>query len=59
MILCQGEPRTDLIGRNRHIPRSVINDMKPLEEPATLLLIANPVDIMTYLAFEYSNLPKN
>lgn len=33
--------------------------MKPLKKSAILLLIANPVDILTYFALEYSGLPKN
>lgn len=33
--------------------------MKPLKESAILLLIANPVDILTYFALQYSGLPKN
>ena len=53
-----GESRTDLIDRNRHILRSVINDMKPLKKSAILLLVANPVDILTYFALEFSGLPK-
>lgn len=32
--------------------------MKPLKESAILLLIANPVDVLTYFALEYSGLPK-
>lgn len=54
----KGESRTDLIDRNRHILRSVINDMKPLKKSAILLLVANPVDILTYFALEFSGLPK-
>lgn len=33
--------------------------MKPLKESAILLLIANPVDILTYFALELSGLPRN
>ena len=31
--------------------------MKPLKETAVLLLIANPVDVLTYFAHSYSGLP--
>lgn len=58
MLTFAGESRTDLIDRNRHILRSVINDMKPLKKSAILLLVANPVDILTYFALEFSGLPK-
>jgi len=35
----------------------VIKDMKPFNKEAILLLIANPVDILTYFALQYSGLP--
>lgn len=54
----KGESRTDLIGRNQSILQSVISDMKPFNPKAILLLIANPVDILTYFALQYSGLPK-
>jgi L-lactate dehydrogenase len=35
----------------------VIGDMKPIKENAILLLVANPVDVLTYFAHSYSGLP--
>jgi L-lactate dehydrogenase len=35
----------------------VIGDMKPIKETAILLLVANPVDVLTYFAHSYSGLP--
>lgn len=32
--------------------------MKPFNSKAILLLIANPVDVLTYFALQYSGLPK-
>jgi malate/lactate dehydrogenase len=55
--LFTGESRTDLIGRNQAILSSVIGDMKPIKETAILLLVANPVDVLTYFAHSYSGLP--
>jgi L-lactate dehydrogenase len=55
----KGESRTDLIGRNKSILESAISDMKPFREDTILLLVANPVDILTYFAHEYSGLPKH
>jgi L-lactate dehydrogenase len=52
-----GESRTDLLGRNKAILRSAINDMKPFKDNTILLLVANPVDVLTYLAQQYSGLP--
>ncbi|KIW07397.1 L-lactate dehydrogenase [Verruconis gallopava] len=53
----QGESRTDLLGRNKAILKSAINDMKPFKENTVLLLVANPVDVLTYIAQQYSDLP--
>ena len=54
-----GESRTDLLSRNLKILRSAINDMKPFREDAVLLLVANPVDVLTYFAQQMSGLPKS
>lgn len=48
-----------MIGRNQSILQSVISDMKPFNPKAILLLIANPVDILTYFTLQYSGLPKS
>lgn len=53
-----GESRTDLIGRNLTILESSIKDMKPFREDAVLLLVANPVDVLTYFAQKMVDLPK-
>ncbi|KAK5940388.1 hypothetical protein PMZ80_007808 [Knufia obscura] len=54
----EGESRTDLIGRNLKILSSAIEPMKPFREDAILLLVANPVDPLTYFAQKMSGLPK-
>jgi L-lactate dehydrogenase len=54
-----GESRADLIGRNKSILESAINDMKPLRSDTILLLVANPVDALTYFAQKFADLPKN
>ncbi|KAF3009748.1 hypothetical protein E8E13_009401 [Curvularia kusanoi] len=55
----KGESRTDLIGRNKSILKSAISDMQPFASNTILLLVANPVDIITYFAQQYSSLPKS
>ncbi|KAL6711406.1 hypothetical protein ACN47E_004340 [Coniothyrium glycines] len=55
----KGESRTDLIGRNKAILESAIGDMKPFNKDTVLLLVANPVDVLTYYAREYSGLPES
>ncbi|KAK5092147.1 hypothetical protein LTR70_005752 [Exophiala xenobiotica] len=54
----KGESRTDLIGRNLKILSKAIEDAKPIHEDAILLLVANPVDVLTYFAQKFSGLPK-
>jgi L-lactate dehydrogenase len=54
-----GETRLDLIDRNRRILKSVLESMIPLRPDAILLLVANPVDALTYYAQQFSGLPRN
>jgi L-lactate dehydrogenase len=51
-----GEPRTGLIERNKRILNSCIEGMKPLNSKAVLILVANPVDVLTSLAQKLSGL---
>lgn len=53
-----GESRTELIGRNYKILSSVIGSMQPIQKDAILMLVANPVDILTSIAQKLSGLPK-
>ena len=53
-----GESRLDLVGRNRDVLTSVIFSMWPIRPDAVLLLIANPVDVLTSLAQNMSGLPR-
>ncbi|KAI0604623.1 L-lactate dehydrogenase [Pyrenophora tritici-repentis] len=53
-----GESRTDLIGRNKAILESAISDMKTFRADTVLLIVANPVDILTFFAQKFSGLPK-
>ncbi|KAJ3144779.1 hypothetical protein HDU86_001497 [Geranomyces michiganensis] len=52
-----GETRVDLIGRNRAILSSVLESMKPFKKETVLLLVSNPVDLLTYFAQTSSGLP--
>jgi L-lactate dehydrogenase len=53
-----GESRRNLIDRNYSIIASVIQDMSPIRNDAVLLLVSNPVDVLTYFAQKLSGLPK-
>lgn len=52
------EPRTELIARNYKILESVIGSMQPLNKDAILMVVANPVDILTCIAQKLSGLPR-
>ncbi|KAJ3159248.1 hypothetical protein HDU86_001851 [Geranomyces michiganensis] len=52
-----GETRIDLVGRNKTILASVIDSMKPFKKETVLLLVSNPVDVLTYIAQKLSGLP--
>jgi len=54
----QGESRTDLLGRNLAILDSATNDMKPFREDTVILLVANPVDVLTYFCQKFAGLPQ-
>jgi len=53
------ETRVELIERNYQILSSVISKMKPFNPNVILLIVANPVDILTCIAQKLSGLPKN
>lgn len=58
LLLPTGESRTDLLGRNLAILSSAINDMKPFREETVILIVANPVDVLTYYAQKFAGLPQ-
>lgn len=53
----EGESRRDLVDRNYIILQSVIQELSPIKKDAVLLLVSNPVDVLTYLAQKLSGLP--
>ena len=53
-----GESRTDLIGRNLKILSSAMEELKPFREDTVILVVVNPVDILTYFAQKFSGLPR-
>lgn len=55
-----GEPRTELLKRNMEIMKEITsNVMKYAPEDIILLMVTNPVDILTYAVYKMSGLPKN
>lgn len=53
-----GETRLDLVDRNFKILKSVLGGMQPIRQDAVLLLVANPVDVLTHFAQKLSGLPR-
>ncbi len=54
-----GETRIDLLKRNADIFKDIVgNVMKYAPEDVILLTVTNPVDILTYITYKLSGLPK-
>lgn len=54
-----GETRLDLVKKNVGIFQSVIPQITKYNKNAILLIVANPVDILTYAAVKISGFPEN
>ena len=54
-----GETSVQHMYRKVSILRSVVTAMRPIRQDAILLIVANPVDLLTSLAQELSGLPVN
>lgn len=52
-----GETRLDLVHKNVEIYKSIIPKIVENNQEATLLIVSNPVDIMTYVALKLSGFP--
>ena len=53
-----GESRLDLIGRNIAILRSIIGEITAREFGGILLIVSNPVDVLSYAAWKMSGYPR-
>lgn len=55
-----GETRLDLLKKNAAIIKDIVdNIMKYAPDDVILLTVSNPVDILTYITYRVSGLPKN
>ncbi|KAG0197779.1 hypothetical protein BGX28_008717 [Mortierella sp. GBA30] len=52
-----GETRDELVLRNEEILKSVLDGLQPIKPSAILVLVANPVNILTCMAQKLSGLP--
>ena len=54
-----GETRLDLVRKNIEVFRSVIPQIAAVNQEAILLIVTNPVDVLTYAAVRFSGYPEN
>jgi L-lactate dehydrogenase len=54
-----GESRLDLLQRNASIMRNIVSDIVAQESQAVLVVVSNPVDVLTYVAQKHSGWPRN
>lgn len=54
-----GESRLDLVQRNTDILKGIIPKLVEYSPDTVLLIVSNPVDILTYVAWKLSGLPKS
>ena len=53
-----GETRLDLVQKNSRIMKSIVDEIKRVKCEGILLIVSNPVDILTQVALEESGFPK-
>lgn len=52
-----GETRLDLVNKNSRIMKSIISEIKRVHCEGILLIVSNPVDILTHVALKESGFP--
>ncbi|XP_071446464.1 L-lactate dehydrogenase [Hetaerina americana] len=55
----EGESRLNLVQRNTDIFKGIIPNLVKHSPDTILLIVSNPVDVLTYVAWKLSGLPKN
>lgn len=55
----KNETRMDLIYKNSRIFKNIVSEVMNNEFNGIFLIATNPLDVMTYLTWKYSNLPPN
>ncbi|MBL4935836.1 L-lactate dehydrogenase [Clostridium sp. YIM B02515] len=53
-----GESRLDLINKNLNIFKSIVPEVVKYSPQAILLVVSNPMDILTYITYKLSGFPK-
>lgn len=55
----EGQTRLDLLEINAKILRSILGEIKQTAKQVYLIIVTNPVDILTYIALQESGLPEH
>ncbi|XP_040207849.1 L-lactate dehydrogenase B chain-like [Rana temporaria] len=55
----EGESRLNLVQRNVNVFKFIVPQVVKYSPDATILVVSNPVDIMTYVTWKLSGLPQN
>ena len=53
-----GETRMDLVKKNKEVTKSIFKQIGKIKSSAIVIMISNPVDVLTYLAQEITGLPR-
>lgn len=53
-----GETRLDLLQRNATIIESIVDDVVAQDSQAVIVVVSNPVDVLTYIAYRRSGWPR-
>jgi malate dehydrogenase len=54
-----GMSREDLVGANQKVIVDVLDKSLPLSPDAIYIVVTNPLDTMTYMAYKHAGLPRN
>ncbi|XP_076970298.1 L-lactate dehydrogenase A-like 6A isoform X2 [Tamandua tetradactyla] len=55
----KGETRLNLVQRNASILKTIISNITQYSPRCKLIVVSNPVDVLTYVAWKLSKFPKN
>ena len=58
VVITAGANRLDLIGKNTEILRSILKEITARDFSGILLVVSNPVDVLTYAAWRLSGYPR-
>lgn len=54
-----GQSRLELLTTNKKVIASILTEMQPINKQSVIIVVTNPVDILTRLVQELSGLPRN